>query len=106
MSGLKGSIPDGHGVRLCGEKYMHLRVLKGETYTARVKEADGSDGAYPVTIDEVHVLKKGQRGLFIGVKGGYFFALMHDASDQVKQAPAMALNAMAIGFFYAVGGDA
>ena len=45
MSGLKGSIPDGHGVRLCGEKYMHLRVLKGETYTARVKEADGSDGA-------------------------------------------------------------
>ena len=84
---------------------MHLRILKGETYTARVKDAEGVEGAYPVTIDEVHVLKKGPLGLFVGVKGGYWIVITHNSADQLKQAPAMALAAMAIGFYWAVGGD-
>ena len=150
LAGQKGSIAEGHGVRLNGEKYMHLKVrdftemarlpslprsvhthtvyslhltqllpsplpsltspltfmqvLTNETYNAKVKEADGSDNAYPVTIDQIHVLKKGSTALMIGEKGGYFMAVYSDSSNAKQQGPD-AIAAMAIGFYYCVGPD-
>ena len=65
---------------------------------AKTKDAEGNDaGTFPVTIDEIHVLKKGSMGLYIGCKGGYFFAVFADTSNPQQQGPA-ALAAMAIGF--------
>lgn len=65
---------------------------------AKTKDAEGNDaGTFPVTIDEIHVLKKGSMGLYIGTKGGYFFAVFADTSNAQQQGPA-ALAAMAIGF--------
>ncbi len=51
------------------------------------------------------MLKKGSMGLYIGCKGGYFFAVYADTSKPEEQGPA-ALNAMAIGFYWCVGPDA
>lgn len=100
LSGQKGAIAEGHGVRLNGEKFMHLKVLTGETYNAKVKDADGTEASYPVTIDQIHVLKKGSTGLMIGEKGGYFFAVYADNSNAKQQGPD-AIAAMAIGFYCA-----
>jgi hypothetical protein len=72
---------------------------------AKIKDADGNEAAYPVTIDQIHVLKKGSMGLMIGEKGGYFFACFADNADAKQQGPD-ALAAMAIGFYYCVGPDA
>ena len=91
-------------MRLNGEKYMHVQTLKGQKYLAKVTDADGNEAAHPVTIDEVHVLKKGPLGVMLGVKGGYFFACRHDSKDPKQQGPA-ACDAMAIGFYWAVGPD-
>ena len=67
-TGQRDQILTGQGVRINGEKFQWLRVLKGETYVAKI------DGAsHNVTIDEMHICKKGQVGVCIGVKGGYFF---------------------------------
>ena len=79
-------------------------MLTGETYLAKVKETDGSENSYPVTIDEIHVCKKGTTGLMIGVRGGYFFAVFADNSNAKQQGPA-ALAAMAVGFYWATGAD-
>jgi len=35
-------------VRIGGEKFMWLRELKGETYPAKIKDADGSVASHPV----------------------------------------------------------
>ena len=74
------------------------QVLEGETYTAKIKDADGNEtGSFPVTIDQVHVLKKGPTALFIGVKGGYWFAVFADSKISEQTGP-NAIAAMAIGF--------
>jgi hypothetical protein len=149
-SGQKDQIPQGQGIRINGEKYMHVQTLKAPTYQAKVRcrrfrragergrrcvtilshsgavplnptlpsrllpaallhrlrsqiaDADGNMASHPVTVDEVHVLKKGQYGVMLGVKGGYFFAARHDTKLNEQQGPAAAA-AMAIGFYWAVG---
>ena len=73
-------------------------MLEGETYSAKIKDAEGNEtGSFPVTIDQVHVLKKGPMGLFIGVKGGYWFAVFADSAKPEQTGP-NAIAAMAIGF--------
>ena len=62
--------------------------------------------SYPVTIDEVHVLKKGKVQVFIGVKGGYFFMVKSEPTGGGPGSGAAELASMAIGFYYAVGPDA
>jgi len=47
-SGQRSTIPQGQGVRIGGEKFMWLRELKGETYPAKIKDADGSVASHPV----------------------------------------------------------
>jgi hypothetical protein len=49
---------------------------------AKIKDADGNDTSYSVTIPEVHVMKKGNVQLFMGNKGGYFF-IVRDFSARV-----------------------
>lgn len=68
----------------------------------QIADAEGNMASHPVTVDEVHVLKKGQYGVMLGVKGGYFFAARHDTKLNEQQGPAAAA-AMAIGFYWAVG---
>lgn len=79
--------------------------MKGQTIMASVKDGEGNESKYPVTIDEVFVFKKGTTGLMIGQKGGYFFAVLADNADPNQQAPA-ALAAMATGFYWTCGADA
>jgi hypothetical protein len=100
LAGKKAEIADGHCLRINGEKYMHLRVLPSEVYKAVIGE-----DSFNVTIDEVHVLKKGKTQVFLGSKGGYFFMVKSEAGGGVGGGAAE-LNAMAIGFYYAVGPDA
>lgn len=59
-----------------------------------------------MTIDEIHVLKKGSVTVLVGVKGGYFFAVKADSSKDPKQTAPNATSAMAVGFYWAVGPDA
>lgn len=77
-----------------------LQVLKSQTYPAKI-----ADASYNVTIDEVHVLKKGKIGLMIGVKNGYFFLAKCNNEDAKQQGPACAAS-LAVGFYWAVGPDA
>ncbi len=69
------------------------------------QDADGNEAAHNVTIDEVHVLKKGPNSVFIGVKGGYFFAVKANETKDNLQTGPNALSALAIGFYWAVGPD-
>ena len=64
VTGQKGSIAPGHGVRINGEKLMHTSSLKGNTYKAKI-----GDDSHNVTIDEIFVLKKGKVGVMLAVKG-------------------------------------
>ena len=105
LSGQKASIPEGQGIRLNGVKYMQAQVLKNQTYQAKIVDESGNEAKYPVTIEEVHVMKKGKDGIMLGVKGGYFFIAKHDSSDPKQTGPAAA-EALAIGFYWAVGPDA
>lgn len=104
LSGQKSSIPAGQGIRINGDKYMHVRVQPKDTYTARIVDAEGNETTYPVTIDEVHVLKKGKIGIMMGVKNGYFFATKFDEGE--GHTGPKAAEALAIGFYWAVGPDA
>jgi hypothetical protein len=79
---------------------MHLNVLKGQTYPAKI-----GDNSFNVTIDEVHILKKGTIGIMIGVKGGYFFAAKTDNGKPEQSGPACTAS-LAVGFYWAVGPDA
>lgn len=47
---------------------MFVRTLTEQKYLAKIADAEGNEASHPVTIDEVHVLKKGQYGLMLGVK--------------------------------------
>ncbi len=76
-------------------------MLPSEVYKAAIKDADGNDTHHNVTIDEVHVLKKGKTQIFLGSKGGYFFMVKSESGGGVGGGAAE-LNAMAIGFYYAV----
>lgn len=105
LKGQKSQIPEGVGVRLNNEKFMVLNTLKAPTYVAKIKDADGNETPYNVTIDEVHLMRKGQITVFIGVKGGYFCAVFADAKVPAQTGPA-ASAALAIGFYYLVGPDA
>ena len=46
LTGKKGEIPSGQGIRLNGEKYMHVQTLKAPTYQAKVRQQlqDGALG--------------------------------------------------------------
>lgn len=100
MTNQKGSIPEGQGIRVFGEKYMHLNVVKNQTYPVKI-----ADNAYNVTLDEVHILKKGKINMIIGVKGGYFFLAKTDNDNAAQQVPLCAAS-LAIGIYWAVGPDA
>ncbi len=76
------------------------QVLKAQTYPVKI-----ADGSYNVTIDELHVLKKGKTNLIIGVKGGYFFLAKAD-NDKAEQQVPMVAASLGIGFYWAVGPDA
>jgi hypothetical protein len=102
LTGQKAAIPQGQCLRLNGDKYMHLNVLKGQTYQAKITDAEGNETLHNVTIDEVHVLKKGSVGIMIGVKGGYFFAAKNDSGNPQQTGPACAAS-LAVGFYWAVG---
>lgn len=80
-------------------------MLPKEVYLAKIKDADGNESTYPVTIDEVHVMKKGKTQVFMGSKGGYFFMVKSESGGGVGGG-GPELAAMAIGFYYAVGPDA
>ncbi len=110
LSGKKGEIPDGHTIRIGGEKYMWLRALAQETYIAKVKDADGNETDHKVTIPEVHVMKKGSVQLFCGVKSGYFFLVKTqskgmgdtgaDAVSHCAESPLFSLFFFSFAFFY------
>ena len=106
LSGQKSQIPEGQGVRLAGDKMMIVQTQKAQTYVAKIKDAEDNETSYNVTIDDIHVAKKGSVTVLIGVKGGYFFAVKADSSKDPKQTAPNALGAMAIGFYWAVGPDA
>ncbi len=76
------------------------QVLKAQTYPVKI-----NDAAYNVTIDEVHILKKGKTNAVIGVKGGYFFLAKADNDKAEQQVPLVAAS-LGIGFYWAVGPDA
>lgn len=82
-----------------GEKYMHLNMVKQQTYPVKINEAN-----YNVTLDEVHILKKGKTGVIIGVKSGYFFMAKTD-NDNPAQQPPLAAASLAIGAYWACGPD-
>lgn len=100
VTGQKDSIPQGHGVRINGDKFMHIRVLKGETYSPHV-----GDGPQPVTLEDVHVLKKGKIEAAIAVKGGYFF-IGKTNPEKPEQTGVKLIQALAVGMYWAVGPDA
>jgi hypothetical protein len=92
LSGQKGSVPPGHGIRINGEKMMHTSTLKGNTYKAKIGE-----DSHNVTIDEVYVLKKGKVAMMLGVKGQYFFIGRMDP-EKPEQTAARCCEGLAIGF--------
>ena len=101
---MSDKIPAGQGVRFNGVKYMFASTQDKMDLIAKVTEPDGSEAAYTIKLDRVHVLKKGPQGLLIAAKQGVFFAVLHDTSNP-KMAQSAALSAMAIGFYWAIGGD-
>lgn len=116
LSGKKSSIPSGVGIRVNGEKFMHLNQLKEEKYPVKIDPAfgggdaafdDSADGVetHEVTLEQVHILKKGTKGLVIVVKGGYFLAAFCNEEDPKQKAPLCAAS-LAVGMYWAVGPDA
>lgn len=101
---LAGDKSDTHlkeqGVRLNGTKYTILRELATQKYSAKV---DGV--AYDVTIDKVCVGKSKDGGIVIATKGGYYFAARYTANPRSDPFLAVA-EAIAVGFYWAVGPDA
>ena len=81
LANQKEQIPEGQGIRLNGEKYMLTQTLKGQKYVAKIANAAGEIENHDVTVDEVHVMKKGSFGCMLGVKGGYYFAVRHDTKN-------------------------
>ncbi len=100
-----GALPPGKGIRLNGEKFMVLRPLDKATYQAKVTNYEGEEESHPVTLDAVHMLKKGTIGCIIVEKGGYIFLAFCDNSKPEQQPPAAA-SALAIGIYWSVGPDA
>ena len=89
MTGQKEHITPGVGVRINGVKYMWVREMKGETYQAKITDADGSVNSHPVTIESVHLLQKGNKNIMVGVKNGYVFAALADKSNTAMSAPSV-----------------
>lgn len=88
------------GVRLNGSKYSLLRELGKQTYTAKIEDA-----THAVTMESVFLLKGKEGGLVVGVKGGYYFAGQYKSDPRSDPYLAVA-DALAIGFYWAVGPDA
>jgi len=100
LTGQKGSVPPGHGIRIHGDKFMHTSTLKENVYKAKI-----GDDSHNVTIDEVYVLKKGKIAVMMGVKGQYFFIGRMDP-NKPEQTAARCCEGLAIGFYWAIGPDA
>ncbi len=77
-----------------------MQAFKGQTYPAKI-----GDSTYNVTMDEVHLLRKGKVGMVLAVKGGYFFLAKTDNENPAQSLPNCAAG-LAIGFYWAVGPDA
>jgi len=80
----KGEIPGGVGIRIDQVKFLPVNVLKGETYSITV---DGVEDEQEVTMERIHVLRKGTIGAVIAVRGDYIFIGLHDASKPAQQFP-------------------
>ena len=90
-----------------GEKYMHLRMLPPTTTVAKIADANGEVTNHNVTLENVHVLKKGKTSVMIGVKGGYFMAAVTIEKPNAAAGAGgqVGLDALAIGFYWATGAD-
>lgn len=106
LAGRMNEISEGHGIRINGEKYMYVRPFPKEKLPAKIVDASGVENTYNVTLENVHLLRKGNINALIVAKGGYFFLVKgNDKEDPKQTVPAM-LSALAIGFYWAVGPDA
>mmetsp|Transcript_135049 Transcript_135049/g.190983 ORF Transcript_135049/g.190983 Transcript_135049/m.190983 type:complete len:184 (-) Transcript_135049:200-751(-) len=84
VSDRKGEIPSGVGIRIDQVKYQHINIVKGETFTIT---PDGVEDEQEITMDRIHVLRKGTTGVAIAVRGDYIFIAIHDANKPEQQFP-------------------
>ncbi|CAE7209506.1 unnamed protein product [Symbiodinium sp. KB8] len=84
ISGRKGDVPAGVGIRIDQVKYLHIKSMKSEKFSVT---PPGAEEEQEITIDDTHVLRAGSKGALVMVRGGYMFICLHDASDPKQQVP-------------------